>query len=371
MRTLVILLCCLILPVSAADCDNWPQWQAYRQHFISSDGRVIDRSSHHSLTTSEGQSYGLFFALVANDQPAFAQLLAWTQNNLAEGDLSTHLPAWAWGQQPDGRWGVLDKNSAADADLWIAYSLLEAGRLWQQPRYLTQGKQLAARIWQEETASLPGLGRMLLPAPYGFQPEAARWRLNPSYLPLQILARLAQLLPENDWHSLHHNTQRLLQESAPHGFAPDWVVYTAKQGFTPDSQTQASGSYDAIRVYLWAGMLSAQADGQAALLHTLAPMTQWLSQHDAPPRQIDTRSGQMEGDGPVGFSAALLPLLQSSGAQAALQQQLARLNALPLSQRPDNYYDHVLTLFGLGWQQGRYRFGSQGQLQTRWDSACR
>ena len=30
---------------------------------------------------------------------------------------------------------MLDPNSASDADVWMAYSLVEAGRLWKIPCY--------------------------------------------------------------------------------------------------------------------------------------------------------------------------------------------------------------------------------------------
>jgi endoglucanase len=37
--------------------------------------------------------------------------------------------------QKDKNWAVIDTNSASDADIWIAWSLLEAGRLWKHPDY--------------------------------------------------------------------------------------------------------------------------------------------------------------------------------------------------------------------------------------------
>jgi endoglucanase len=81
----------------------WPAWQHYKQTLMSEDGRVIDRSSAQLISTSEGQAYALFFALLANDQAAFTRLLRWTQNNLAGGDLNRQLPAWKWGQARDGQ----------------------------------------------------------------------------------------------------------------------------------------------------------------------------------------------------------------------------------------------------------------------------
>ncbi|MEK7927443.1 glycosyl hydrolase family 8, partial [Burkholderia contaminans] len=124
----------------------------------SADGRVIDVGSDDSRTVSEGQAYGLFFALVANDRRMFDTILAWTENNLAQGDLSAHLPAWLWGRAPDGAWRVLDANAASDADLWIAYALVEAGRLWHERSYTARGALLAKRVLDVETATVPGLG---------------------------------------------------------------------------------------------------------------------------------------------------------------------------------------------------------------------
>ncbi|MFL6704996.1 MAG: glycosyl hydrolase family 8, partial [Paraburkholderia graminis] len=85
---------------------DWPAWEQFRRKFVSPDGRVIDVGSDDDRTVSEGQSYGLFFALVANDRASFDRLLHWTENNLAEGDLTAHLPAWLWGRGQDGKWGV-------------------------------------------------------------------------------------------------------------------------------------------------------------------------------------------------------------------------------------------------------------------------
>ncbi|SQI29304.1 Endoglucanase precursor [Serratia plymuthica] len=157
----------LLCAFGAAAACEWPAWQQYKQFYISDEGRVIDPSSPNRITTSEGQSYGLFFALVANDRPTFDKLLEWTENNLAAGDLSAHLPAWLWGEDDKKRWTVLDTNTASDADLWIAYNLLEAGRLWKSRRYQTLGTLLLQRIGREEVADIPGLGLMLLPARSG------------------------------------------------------------------------------------------------------------------------------------------------------------------------------------------------------------
>ena len=72
---------------------TWPAWEQFKKDYISQEGRVIDPSDARKITTSEGQSYGMFFALAANDRAAFDNILDWTQNNLAQGSLKERLPA--------------------------------------------------------------------------------------------------------------------------------------------------------------------------------------------------------------------------------------------------------------------------------------
>ena len=91
----------LALGIAASLSGPWPLWDAYALSFIDDQGRVIDRQGG-DRTTSEGQSYGLFFALVANDHERFDRLLNWTNNNLAGGDLGTRLPGWLWGRRRAG-----------------------------------------------------------------------------------------------------------------------------------------------------------------------------------------------------------------------------------------------------------------------------
>ncbi|MCA8200186.1 cellulase [Burkholderia sp. AU33545] len=346
----------------------WPRWDAFKRDFVSADGRVIDVGSADSRTVSEGQAYGLFFALVANDRHTFDTILAWTENNLAQGDLSARLPAWLWGRAPDGAWRVLDANAASDADLWIAYTLVEAGRLWYERSYTARGALLAKRVLDDETASVPGLGLTLLPGPTGFRLADGRWRVNPSYSPPQVIRGLAARLPDDRrWSALAASTGRVLLDTAPKGFAPDWALYRAGAGFGPDPQTHAESAYNAIRVYLWAGMLDRADPLAAPLLARFAPFADHIAAHGAPPEKVDTTTGVAgPNDGNGGFSAAAVPFLDARGQHALADAQVARVDALARQSAP-GYYTSVLTLFGLGWRDGRYRFGADGSLDARWE----
>lgn len=349
-------------------CKQWPLWQQFQQHLVH-DGRVIDPSDPRKITTSEGQSYALFFALVANQPKVFAQLLQWTQLKLAKGDLSAQLPAWLWGQLANGEFGVIDNNPASDSDLWIAYSLIEAGRLWRNPDYTRLGKLMAIRIWREEVIYIPDLGHTILPAPKGFDLGQKTWRLNPSYVPMQVLQVLASIDVAPQWQDALIPAMKLITQSAAKGFAPDWIRYKSGQGFFPDSD-HATGSYGAIRVYLWAGMLSRQSKYRSALLQQLRPMTRLLAQGATPPEKINTVNLQTSGQAPLGFYAALIPFLHSQGQQHLVAQLKKSIQEKPFSQRPLKYYEQMLALFSEGWQQQRYHFDRNGHVVPAWDRSC-
>ncbi|HWW21217.1 MAG TPA: cellulose synthase complex periplasmic endoglucanase BcsZ [Steroidobacteraceae bacterium] len=351
-----------------AQCDTWPQWQRFKQLYLSADGRVIDASNPAKITVSEGQSYALTFALIANDPQSFATVLQWTQNNLSGGDLGRTLPAWQWGQTPNGAWGVLDQNSASDADLWIAYTLLQAGVLWHNEHYLTLGQALARRILLDEVALIPGLGPALLPGPRGFV-EHENWRLNPSYAPIQLLRAIGHQTHEKLWDQVLQSSQRLIIASAPHGAASDWLDYRIADGFVTDSVTQGIGSYDAIRVYLWAGMLPGSDPAYQAFSHQFSPLLALLAARPGLPEVIEPDSLRTRGDAHHGFYAALLPLLSRAHAQQLLQRYRARVDSDAL--RDDqHYYNDVLSLFGTGFLEDRYHFERDGALTPQWSKPC-
>ena len=83
--------------------------------------------------------------------------------------------------------------------------------------------------------------------------------------------------------------------------------------------------------------------------------------------KVDTRSGVGSGEGGYGFRAALLPYLLAQGERGLVQGLQASLPS-PVQQRGDApaYYAQMLTLFGDGWAEGRYRFAADGRLQPRW-----
>lgn len=347
----------------------WPDWERFATAFVTEEGRVVDWTTH-GRTVSEGQAYGMFFALVANDRVRFARLLAWTEQALARGSLQRHLPAWLWGMDEEGVARVLDANPATDADLWMAHSLLEAARLWKVPAYEVTGKAMLEQIKRRSIIHSPDHGPLLIPAPEGFV-EGSHVRLNPSYwVPVQL--RYLELRdPSGPWGDLREALPTYLAALSTLGRVPDWSRFDGDQHGLDGGRHPGRGSYDAIRVYLWAGMGLDEDPRQQDTRQVLAAYADLVEAAGRVPEHWYARANWIEGQGPVGFEAALLPFWSALGREDLVEQSRRRIKAETHDGhfgRPARYYDQVLALFGKGYDEGWFRFDNQGQLLPKWAS---
>jgi endoglucanase len=360
----------LLSPLAQAQ-PEWGLWRSYAEHFLDPQGRILDHDAG-DRTTSEAQSYALFFALVANDRSRFDRILSWTERNLAQGSLETHLPAWLW-ENKYGTWQIVDRNSASDADLWLTFTLLEAGRLWHDAALTGKGTGLAAQMAEHEVENIAELGPMMLPGSSGFHTPDGFYELNPSYLPVQLLLALHHHLPGGPWREIAGVVPQVLRGAAPGGFVLDWIAFRPGEGFSPypSPAGESLASYDAIRVYLWAGMLNNASLYHREVWDCTLPMTSYMDRHPVPPAEV-TASGQIKNSsGSVGFSAAVSPLLSAMGLRASLERQQRRLDSernarTGLFGGKPRYYDQNLALFATGWGEKRFRFDSRGLLQVSW-----
>lgn len=351
---------------SATPSQSWPAWNGFKSAFVSDDGRVIDRSQEDLRTVSEGQSYGLFFALVAQDRKAFDAILEWTENNLSAGDLGKRLPAWIWGKQGDS-WGVIDANSASDADLWIAYALLEASRVWCIPDYADKARALGELILSKESIEVSGLGLSILPGHTGFVLDNGAVKLNPSYVPPFMMARFASAWADDTrWAQAYLASQKLLLDTGKTGSYPDWVLYNNGEMSLPEDEQR--GDYDAIRNYLWIAMSSENDPTTEALLKQLSPLAALLLKRQNMPEWFEPLGEKFSVDrGPAGFQAAMAPFLQAIG-----MPELAKkfhTHSLKNSNREAwlkyGYYNGALSLFAQGYMDRLYEFNSLGELLLR------
>lgn len=199
-------------------------WRYFKQTFIKS-GRVI-RPEGNNDTVSEGQSYAMLRAVLMNDQKTFDQCLAWSEAALSREALyGDHLLAWHY---ENGK--ISDTNSASDADIDYAYSLILAYRTWQDQRYLTLAKKVLQSILAKETCLINGK-RYLLPWHRSINKIGEPVAQNLSYYSPSQFRLFYEVTQEKAWLELVDTTYNLLQRfidypGAPHigALVPDWMA---------------------------------------------------------------------------------------------------------------------------------------------------
>jgi endoglucanase len=189
-------------------------------------------------------------------------------------------------------------------------------------------------------------------------------------VPLQLILRLAQLRPKGPWGEVAASFPKLVSYSAPHGFVSDWTDLRSDPSLYA---VPTIGSYDAIRVYLWAGMLNSATNEREAVLKSLSGMANYLRSNQIPPAKVRSDGAIEDPKGPVGFSAALIPYADALKEQQIEGQQMARVQSAlrpetGLFGNPARYYDENLVLFGLGFSQKQFWFDPDGKLQLKWNS---
>jgi endoglucanase len=119
--------------------------QKFLDEYVEPDGRVVRRDEGGDVV-SEGQAYGMLIAVAVGDETRFRSIWKWTKTNLRRAD---GLLAWRWADNK-----VTGVNSAADADLDAARSLVLAGRRFNAPELFEDGRRLGVAILQTETVAV-------------------------------------------------------------------------------------------------------------------------------------------------------------------------------------------------------------------------
>lgn len=328
---------------------KWNLWQKFIDlHY--KDGRIIDYYDQRNITTSEGQSYAMFFALVNNDQKLFSSLLNFTEQELAKGSFEKQLPGWLYGTE-NGKTQLLSNNNAVDSDLWIAYDLIEAARLWKINDYNEKAKQILKNIKENCVFVHPTLGKLLVPGKQGFVKEDYVM-LNPSYYPPFLMTRIANFDPE--FKEIYHDTMQAILKASGDGYMPDWVKFDMGGHVIVEKDT--IGSWNAIRYYLWVGLTADSDPNKRFLIDHLSRVLQHLKSSRTTPLTINFYDHTINDEGNVGFDACMM-VLESERNKNYFK---TKIESHTFDQK--EYYSHALSLFGLGYENYKYSFNSDGSL---------
>lgn len=315
-----------------------PDWLCFRRRYVSPDGRVID-TGNNNVSHSEGQSYGMLFAVTFNDQPTFDRIRQWTQENLKRSADALYI--WRW--LPNKLDHTPDRNNATDGDLIIAMALLRAATVWHVPAYQTEALAIAQAIRMKLVASNP-TQLVLLPGLHGFAGSQSL-TLNPSYYNFVALQALASIDPSPVWEKLATDGQSMI-EAARFGrwmLPPDWLSVdrgSGTLGIAGDWPPLCS--YDAIRVPLnlvWARTLTpAIAAGFDAF---------WTSAASYQPAWANLRTNAVSSYAARGGLIAVRRITAARAAESSL-------GSLPTVASCTDYYSSALTVLArIAWMESQ------------------
>ncbi|CAN7201477.1 glycosyl hydrolase family 8 [Agrobacterium tumefaciens] len=222
-------------------------WSAYKNAFLDPGGRIID-TGNGNISHSEGQGYGMWLAVLADNLADFELIWSFTRTELLVRD--DGLSAWKW--DPRTRPHVTDINNATDGDILIAYALALAAGQWNRQDYAEASAAIASAILKKTVVQRGGR-TLLLPAASGFGEDDRGDGpvVNPSYLIFEAFPVLDLVAPSPLWKALADDGVAQVGAFAfsDRKLPADWVSVKTKPqpaaGFPPEF------GYNAVRIPLY------------------------------------------------------------------------------------------------------------------------
>ncbi len=244
----IVLLGIAMVPLSgrAASIDA-ADWQSYRAAFLDASGRIVD-TGNNGISHSEGQGYGMWLAVLADDPATFELIWSFTRTELLIRD--DGLAAWKW--DPQSKPHVSDINNATDGDILIAQALALAARQWGRQDFAEAGRVIAKALLDKAVIERGGR-TLLLPAVSGFtdrdRPDGPV--INPSYYIFEAFPLLNELAPSPVWDRLSADGLSALNGFAfgPRKLPADWVSVRTKP--RPADGFPSEFGYNSVRIPLY------------------------------------------------------------------------------------------------------------------------
>lgn len=340
-------------------------WEQSKQWLMdTSSGRMMDPGRNYR-TASEGQAYAMLRSVWADDRDMFNRSWQWTWQNLQHKQ--DKLFAWQWGQRSDGTWGIIEQNSASDADTDIALALVLAARRWGDDSYRQAAVPIIRDIWEREVEDIHGQPYLI--ANNVEKSSSEPLTLNPSYYAPYAYRLFAGLDQQHEWMRLVDATYTLLDRlhtdpldaSRSAGLPPDWIAVSRQTGNLtrhPAGHLTTNYGYDAMRL-AWRIQLDNVWNHDGRAVRSLQQMGRlseaWRADRRLP--SVYHRDGSVDGNYESGaMNGTAIGYFLGADAQLVHDVYAAKLAPLYDTQsgwRSNlGYYDDNWAWFGIGLYHG-------------------
>ncbi len=323
-------------------------WIAFKKEFISSDGRIIDYYNN-QVSHSEGQGYGMLFALEFNDLETFEKIWRWTKDNL-QVRKNDKLFAWQWGKRPNGEWNVIDYNNATDGDILIAFALLKASQKFNRIDYKNEALSILSDIKKHLYISFAGM-HLLLPGYYGFYSEKSV-TVNPSYFIFPAFELFALLDEREFWEKIIESSLLILESVKFSNFSlpSNWIVLEnneikiKKYAQIVDEKAQIkyeNFSFDAIRIPVYLALSNREPIKEKT--KDYIALIEIYKKNNCIPAEIFLQDEQINKncEAPAGFYAVYSVIAKAIG-DRNMADELAKKAQELLKNEHRNYYSWSL-----------------------------
>ncbi len=202
--------------------------------------------------TSESQSYALLQSLYSNDMTTFDKVWKWTKSNIQNEDF---LFAWEFSVIPkQNEFKILDKNSATDADIDIAYALLLAYERWGNKTYRNDALDILESLKKYEIVEFDNT---LFVTAGNWADSKDKIVINPSYLSPAAFSLFSKYDGEY-WLKVKSDSYQVISENSEYSFQKNklylptnWIVFNkSKLVYEPytDKEKADNFSDDAFRL---------------------------------------------------------------------------------------------------------------------------
>ena len=259
-------------------------WTTYKSQFVDA-GRVID-TGNQGISHSEGQGYGLLFAVFANDKKQFKKIWRWTQQTLQRDD---QLFSWQYTPTKQRKCDdscITDSNNATDGDILIAWALLEAHQKWGVQAYLDQALTILDPIKTKLIKDKFGY-QLILPGEFGFEQPDGSIQINLSYWVFPALDLFSDITNDPIWTDVYQSGVDLMKVSrfGDWQLPPDWAIIS-DDGITLNGALSSDYGYNACRLPIY---LMLAKDNNETLI---GPFLSFWSQEKIP-ATVNLKNGEL------------------------------------------------------------------------------